>query len=462
MLQEVNSSTASPGPKKQSKFNWIPWFLIFLTITLNVSLIAVRAGKELSLFYPFSTTLLGLLIYLKYPSFYIGLVWWIWFVSPLVRRLSDYYSNFNSENPILLAPFLIVLIILPTIAAKIPDLFRCGKIYFLLPIFTIIYGAALGIVARNPFDVALSFLEWLSPVIFGLYLYLHWRIYPEISERLSSIFMWGVLVMGAYGVYQFMASPPWDTYWLTESGFSTGGRLAPYSLNIWSTMPSNRPFGTVMMAGLTLLLVNEKINFVKVPATGFGYLSFLLARKRTTWFSLIFSVLILSLSFNSKKQMRLLVSLAVTVALVIPLTQISPFSDFIGERVGTLSSLQSDNSANARANTFNELIGPALTSLVGSGLGGKSFDNGFLSSLFDIGWIGTICYFYSIIFMLFYVFKTPICYLDKFAFASRAIALSTFVQLPLGQPHIADQGMVLWCFLSTSLAAKAYYSSKAL
>jgi hypothetical protein len=460
MFQEVHLSTTGLNPKKKIKFFWVPWLFILLTISLNLGLIAIRAGKEISLIYPVSIVLLGLLIYFKYPSFYIGLVWWVWFISPLVRRFSDFYSNFDPTNPILLTPFLIVFITLPTVVSNIPNLFRSRKIYFVLPIVTIIYGAILGAIVREPSVVALGFLEWFSPVLFGSYLYLHWRIYPEISERLNSIFMWGVLVMGAYGVYQFMVSPPWDIYWLTESGFSTGGRLAPYSLNIWSTMPSNRPFGTVMMAGLTLLLINERLNPIKTPATGFGYLSFLLARKRTTWLSLIFSVLVLNLSLKSKKQMQLLISILITAALVIPLSQISPFSDFIGERVNTLSNLQSDNSANVRTNTFKELIGPALTSLVGSGIGGKSFDNGILSSLFDIGWIGTLCYFFSIIFILFSIFKTPAHRLDKFALASRAIALSTFVQLPLGQPHLADQGMVLWCFLSTSLAAKTYYSNQ--
>ena len=61
------------------------------------------------------------------------------------------------------------------------------------------------------------------------------------------------MVMGAYGVWQYMVAPAWDGFWIESTGLLTFGKPEPRQIRVFSTMHSNGPFAVTMMAALLLL-----------------------------------------------------------------------------------------------------------------------------------------------------------------------------------------------------------------
>lgn len=455
--QTITSHSSNPSSLLKSLQPAPAWTAILGLTIISAALILAGLGKIMNLAFPVGALVVGVFLYFRYPLLYLGLTWWLWFLTPLIRRLSDYRSSYTEPSPILLAPFLVSLVSLVTVWRYLPKIYKQGAFPYLLSLLAIFYGFLVGLISRSPIPVGIALLDWLAPITFGFHLFANWQQYPIYRRSIQRIFIWGVLIMGIYGILQFLIAPEWDKYWLIKSEFSSGGKPQPFMINVWSTMASNRPFGTVMNAGLLLLLVNPNKGALATPATGSGYLSFLLARKRTTWVSWLIGLLILTGSLKGAIQMRIIMTIILTALCVVPLATLEPFSEFVNTRLSTFSELEADNSAQARQETFSQLIDDALNSYLGGGIGGPTHDSGILSTLLDLGWFGSLFYFSGILLLLFSLFQGSETRNDQFSGAARAIAFSTFIQIPLGRPHVEVQGMILWSFLSLGIAAKKYH-----
>jgi len=436
----------------------LEWCAILLFVMMSALLILVGNRQLLNLLFPLQALILSIFLYSRHKILYNGLVWWLWILTPLVRRLADFYSNYYTEpSPLLIAPFLATLVSALAILKPSSKNMKFGNTAYLLVISSLVYGFFIGLVGRDPANLILRSLDYFSPVVYSLYIFSNWRDYPKFRKNTLRVFLWMVLVMGVYGVIQFVIVPQWDAFWLIKSEFASGGKPVPFLINVWSTMQSNRPFGTVMGAGLVLLLINEQQGALGLPATIFGYLSFLLARKRITWISWLIAVILLGNSLAAKRKIKLVLTLGFFAGILYFIITLSPLHDFLSDRFSTLSNLETDHSATVRQATFENTIGKALTSLTGSGLGGPSYDNGIISGLLDLGWIGALPYILGISLIFLKIFRTHLLDGDTFAIAARSIALSTASQLPFGRPHIEVQGMILWGFLGFSMAAINYH-----
>jgi hypothetical protein len=435
----------------------LPWTAILGFCLMSAFLILVGGGKILNLVFPAGALAVGVLLYVRAPLLYVGFIWWMWFLTPLIRRLADWKTGFTDPSPILLAPYLVTLVTLVTLWKTLPKTFRQGGFPFVLSLVGVFYGFCVGLIYRSPIQVGIACLDWLTPILFGFHLFVNWQNYPQYRQNIQRVFFFGVLVMGVYGIFQFLVAPDWDRYWLIQSGFSSGGKPEPLKMNVWSTMASNRPFGTVMMAGLLSLLVYKQKGGLAIPATVAGYISFLLARKRTTWVSWFIGLFILLGTLKANIQMRILTALTGIFLCVLTLVNMEPFSTFIMDRFETFSDLENDPSAEARSQTFDQTINLAMNSYLGEGIGGGSLDNGILLTLLNLGWLGSLFYVSGIFLLLFTFFQGDASRLDSFLGASRAISIATLVQIPLGNSHLEVQGMILWGFLCLGIASKKYF-----
>jgi len=315
---------------------------------------------------------------------------------------------------------------------------------------------------------AQALLGWLSPIPFGFYLFVNWRHYPELRQNIQRVFLWSVLVMGVYGVVQYVVAPEWDRFWLISSGMTTSaGSPQPFGMRVWSTMNSTQPFAVAMLAGL-LLLFNGK-DTLRIPAAVMGYLAFLLTIARSAWLGWLVGLLTLLASLKPQLQMRLIITILVMGVCVFPVTTIAPFSEMINSRLQTFSNLENDTSANDRANTYQKTLGIALSQVLGKGIGnnvnttadGKvetvQMDSGILDTLFAIGWFGTIFYLGGIVLIFFNLFQGSEGSFDPFASAARAICLGIFVQMPLSSMTLGVSGVIFWGFSGMGMAAQKYY-----
>jgi len=431
------------------------WTAILGLAFLSGLCILAGAGKILNLAFPVGAFAVGVFLYVRYPILYNGFTWWIWFLTPIIRRLSDYRSGFTNPSAILLTPYLVTLVTLATLYQNFPKSHRQGGLPFILSFASLFYGFLIGLINRQPITVCINLLEWLAPVLLGFHLFVNWRDYPNYRQNIERVFVWGVLLMGVYGVIQYLVAPEWDRFWLSNAEINSAGIPEPLGIRVWSTMNSPGPFAIVIMAGLLLLFGSQ--GALCLPAAVAGYLAFLLTLVRSAWGGWFLGLLTLATSLKANFQIRLLITVVVIALCVIPLTVIEPFSEVINTRLETLSDIENDGSTLARQQTYEQLLGLALTSFIGEGIGGETYDSSALAMLFNIGWLGTIFYMGGMLLLLFCLFQGSESRFDRFAGSTRAIVLAIFAQLPLGAPMLGVSGIMLWGFLGIGLAARKYY-----
>ena len=455
----TSSPTTSRHLAGQQKQAWmaIQGLGFFLALPL-----LVRAGRFLIPIFPLGSFAVGVFLYLRAPALYVGFTWWMWFLGPLIRRIIDYQSGHLTPGPWLLTPLLVTFISVMTLVKHLPNTSRQGGLPFIMCFGSVFYAFCTGVLQNSVTGCVLNLLAWLTPLLFGFHLFVNWRDYPEYRKVIQSTFLWGTLVMGAYGIWQYLVAPEWERFFLREITATSFGKPEPLGIRVFSSLDSPQTFAAVMMAGIILLWTNPKI--LRNLSAGVGHLSFLLSMARSLWLSWILGMLIFVPSLKARFQMRLVVSVMVASLFIVPILSIEPFSTVIGDRLESLSNTKNDTSANDRAEGYSDLIGLAVTEFVGKGLGSNvesdslgSKDSGILSMLFSLGWFGSIPYLTGMFLLFFKLFQDSKASLDPFVSAARAIALTTFAQMGLNVPMISSFGMVLWGFIGIGMSAHKYY-----
>jgi O-Antigen ligase len=459
----VSSSSVSANPSRPLLYAWIS--MSGLTIFSAVAVLA-GAGGILRLLFPLGSLIVGLFLYGRYPTIYIGFTWWLWFITPWLRRVIDYRSGWDGSGIILTAPFLVTLITLITFIKYLPRAYRLGGLPFVITTIAVVYGLLIGII-NNPLLVALrALLDWLTPIVFGFHIFVNWRNYPQYRQNIQTTFTWGLLVTGTYGIVQYLIAPEWDRFWIIQTKLVTNGIPEPLGIRVFSTMNSPSPFANVLLAGLLILLTND--NFLRVPASVVGYLSFLLSLVRSAWIGWFAGLISLFSVLKPRLQMQLFLTITVMALCVVPLATIEPFAEIINARLESLTNIQDDTSFNARAELYERNINIAFSSGLGNGIGGKYFvnekgllqevtlDSGILDVFFTLGWFGAIPYLGGIILALYNMLTSSEGRADAFASAARAISLGILLQMLGGNVMLALTGVIFWSFLGIGMAANKY------
>ncbi|XGV98178.1 MAG: O-antigen ligase domain-containing protein [Leptolyngbya sp. BL-A-14] len=438
----------------------VAWAGILGLIVITTLLILAGAGKFLNILFPLASLLLGVLLYYRAPSLYIACTWWLWFLAPFVRRISDYRSSFTDPSPILLAPFLMTSVSVITLWKYFPKAHRGGGTPFLLAIVGLIYGVLIGLINKSPFAAAKDFLDWTTPVFFGFHLFTHWQQYPAHRKTMERVFTWAILGMGIYGIFQFISLPAWDDQWLTNSQLESAivesqNDSTQKTVRVWATMQSGEPFSAFMAGGLLLLLISK--GPLPLPASIVGYLSFLLAMVRSGWLGWAAGALTLVSSLRPKFQVRLVLLMLALGLCLVPLANMEPFATSINERLNSFSNVEDDASAQSRQASNAAFAARAMTSVIGDGLGGGSIDSAIFATLFNLGWLGTLPYMGSILILIWKLFQNSPGTRDPFVGVARAIVITVVIRMPLNGSNTGASGLLLWTFLALGLAAIRYH-----
>jgi hypothetical protein len=436
------------------------WGIIFIFIFVTVSLLGLGAfgARLLNNLYPLGAFLVGWRLYCCNPILYTGFVWWIFFLTPVIRRIADFNAGaFLNSSPILLAPYLAVIVCVYTLYLNLSKTREQRSIPFIIAIAAVAYGYLIGLInGGSAISVSVAFLEWVSPLLFAYHLYVNWNKFPEYCQNLQRVFLWGVLIMGAYGVYQYLVAPEWDRLWLIGSGMrSSAGAPEPFGIRVWSTMNSPGTFGVFMAAGLLILFSCQSV--LVLPSVVFGALAFLLGMVRTAWIAWFLGIMLIITSIKPKQQFKLVLTIAILSALVIPLVTMEPFASTILNRLETLSDIGNDGSFNERQILYSLLLNDAITSYIGRGIGVYGgFDSAILVMLFDLGWIGSIPYVGGLMLTIFTIFRNPQKTKNIFTSIIRAIIIQSLFYLFAGASMKGASGMLLWPFLAMAMAETKY------
>ncbi len=457
------------SPEKRSAQAWI---VIAGFILLTATCYFGGAANLLRLVFPASSFVVAVFLYLRHPILYIGFTWWIWFLTPFLTRLVDYRIGWDPTRQMMLAPYLVVLVTIVTFIKYLPGAVRQGGLPFVLGFIGVINGFLVGLIFNQPVPVIRGLLDWLSPIIFAFHLFINWRDYPSYRQHIQRVFLWCVLITGAYGIYQFVVAPEWDKLWLIESKmFTSSGNPEPFEMRVWSTLHSPGPFGTVMQTGLLLLFTSS--GPLIFPASAAGYLSFLLSQVRTSWGGWLLGIIIILGSVKARIQIRLIMIILVMAMCVVPLLTIEPISEVVTTRLESFSNLEKDTSFQDRSKSYDRNLNLALSTALGNGLGNiwkvneKTgqievivIDSGILDMFFTLGWFGAIPYLGGLLLMLFSVSNYTEGKFDSFVSAARAISISSCAQLIIYSGMLSIGGMIMWGFLAMAMAAHKYYQQQ--
>jgi hypothetical protein len=382
------------------------WFATVASVLLILALAAAGKGEPLRVAIPATATLVGLALYLRRPIGYLHFTLWTWFVTPLIRRLVDWRFGFEDQNMVLLAPFLVTAISGITLLREHRNTKGLNLAPYLLCVAGIIYGFLVGVIrwelhaseASSLGAVVYGLFMWLAPLLFGLHLYLRWRSYEQHKEAVEKSFLWAVLLLGLYGIYQYIFAPPWDCAWLEglPMGYenSSFGRPFPYEIRVWSTSNSPGTFAAIMFPGLIFLTGISSRN--KHFASAIGFAALLLSLVRTAWIAWLLAMILLIVRYKGPALRRSILGLLLLPVCLLPIAFDPQIEQAIVDRVGTTRDLEKDGSYEDRTKMYQIVTGELLDAPSGLGLlnittvgvDGFALDSGFLQTLLMLGFVG--------------------------------------------------------------------------
>ncbi len=406
--------------------------------------------------FPILALVVGAFLYRRNPASYVSFTLALYFVSPFVRRVVDYRSSWMDPNPVLLAPLLVTSLTGWFLLTSINKTwFRRDTWPFALALLGITSGLLCGLfVSRDKKDVLAACLNWVAPVCFGFYVARYPLDRPNLEGAVTRTFVTAALLMGMYGIYQFVQAPAWDCNWLElmtggDISVSVMGRPEPFSLRVWSTMNSPGPFSTALTAALLLVFVDTRKR--RVPAAVAGYVSLLLSLVRSGWLGWA-AGLCAVVAWSKRSVFRILLTLGVgSLVLMLSAFLYQPFADAVQVRLQSLQSIGDDESANERASGYAHLAEEAVKNPFGFGLTNKDrlkgyiLDSTLLRLPLQLGWAGCLLYVAGLGSLVRRMFPLPREL--GFSVVARAIAISVLIRAPFGQVLVNIDGVILWMFV---------------
>lgn len=464
---ELTATTTAPGAPA-----WLAWAVMIGVALFVVTGLGLGLGGGLRLAFPAVAMVAGAYLYWRYPVHYVGFTWWIWMLSPFIRRLVDWQSGPVDPSPVLLAPVLVSFVAGAGLLRHGLRSVREGGLPFVLAFAGVLYGLGVGLLRSN-FDYTLAqpMLTWLTPIFIGFHLFVHWREYPRYRQVLQRTFLWGALVMGVYGVAQFLVAPVWDRLWMASLGHGSFGLAEPLEIRVFSTLNAPGPFAIVMMAALLLLFSVR--SWLRLPAAVAGYLAFLLSITRSAWIGWVVGFVALLLTMEWRARARLLIVGLVLAAAVVPLATLPPFEEALTPRLQSLTRPKEDVSLGVRLEGYGRYLRDALDDPLGKGIGVMDreygvaqdseevgpHDSAIIELLLSLGFPGTAFYGLGLLLLLFGLRPQRATRGDAFVDAARAIGVAMFVEQFFGSVILGVMGVVLWGFCGVVLAGQKYYAA---
>jgi hypothetical protein len=443
------------------------------------ALVAAGGFSLLQWTYPAFALVVAALLYRISPAHYLAFVWWLFFLSPFVRRIVDYHLSWNWANPINLSPLLAAAVCVFSIRLA----GRKGNELHFVPLLLIATGILFGYIVglQNAGFVAASYaaFNWLMPPILCFHIACYHLHFPEFRDTLTRTFIWGGLITGVYGLMQYFYLPRWDAEWLIRAQIFgqmvSGGLPLPYYVRVFSTMNSPAPFASVMMATIIIILnTQHKLRWFAAPPV---LISLLLSIVRTAWGGLGVAWLYTIVRLRTSATVRQLLVGACVLVAALPLLTVESVSNIVNKRFESLLKLTEDSSYTARAESYQNAVMAVSTNFAGNGLGATGtatklnnqgsmgehgdFDSGLLEIPFNLGWPGAFLYTVGVLWFLYsgLLHGRSGGPNHQWNVACGGIVIGTLSECFLTNSLTAGVGMIFWCFLGMLLAEKAFRAS---
>ena len=439
----------------------------FLALVL---LLGVAAPAMLRYGYPAIAFLVAVFLFSRSRTHYIGFVFWLWFVSPLVRRLVDYRAGFVPTNPLLLATFFATAVSGYVLVTRLHSLSRADTLPFSCALAGIFFGAVIGLTRYPALAVAQALLNWITPVLFAFFLYDERQRYREFQRVMERCLVYGMLVVGAYGVYQFFFLPVWDRAWMIDLGAQTFGVPEALQIRVFSTLNAPATCAAYLMAGLLLLFaLKGKLRFWAAAA---AFVALVLTSSRSSWVGLCAGIAYLVLQLPGKARLHAIAAVLASVVVLGIVTQLPVIDDVVSQRIQSFTDPKNDVSFNERADGHVAAFRDMLAEPMGEGMGSVDtdhttagadatigpHDSTILELLYALGFPGTLLYLAGIAMAVAHIVRQKNRRngrpdIDRFAVSMCAIVIALLVQLALNSIFVGPLGFLTWTAIAMTLAA---------
>ncbi|WP_109484184.1 glucose-6-phosphate isomerase [Paraburkholderia sp. C35] len=449
---------------RRPESEWLPPALLWLVTCI---LIVARQGTVLTLAFPVLSILVGFWLYFKAPAKFLGYMWWLWFLSPEVRRLADWFKGaYTPTSLIQVAPLAVSMISGVSLLRFYPVLAKRRGLPVLLMLVGIVYAFVIGVFSNGLLAALYDVANWVYPILIGFHIIANWRLYPNFRTVVVGAFIQGMLVMGLYGALQFLVMPPWDALWMMNAQMNSQGDPVQFGVRVFSTMNSSGPFAFAMLAALVYVTASR--HRLRWIATVAGFVSFALSLVRSAWGGWLISMLVQIVKSSNRVRLRIVVGAVAVVVIAIPMLMIGPMAERMQIRLESMINLGDDHSYTVRNQFYSQFAGIAFTNLAGSGMGATgtstkltredaqlgeygNFDSGVMNIPFVLGWPGTLLYMMGVVWILMRGLLTSQCIRsDRFATANLSIALATISMLVFTNSLVGTGGLMFFesiCFV---------------
>lgn len=415
--------------------------------------------------YPVLALVTAALLLWRKPAVYVGFMWWVWFLTPEVRRLVDYRVGYTEASLVMLAPFLVTGAALVVVLFNLHNLPRPYRLPLAFVAFGLFYAYAVGVMNNGLVTATFDLLTWGVPVVSGAYLLTHTRHVAAFRTVTQRAFMWGLLVMGLYSLVQYFYLPAWDGYWMDNAGLGSIGVSEPQEVRVFSTLNSPGPFATVVMAGLLLAFTGG--GPARVPGAVAGFVGFALSAVRSAWGGWVVGFLVLASSLPLRLRARLLGTLLLLGIVAVPLFSVGPVADLLSQRLESVTDLENDTSFNERLALYANISSFTAGNPLGQGLGStgvatrlsrqennlQDLDSGIIAVIYTFGVLGTLYFVGGAAALFGAALRTGLWSRDLSDAVYIGITVAAISQLAFGNVWGGAPGMVLWFFPCLYLAS---------
>ena len=226
------------------------WALIAFPV-VTIALLLSPGIKLLVFFFPVMAVVLAAYLYRRNLPGYVTLVCWLWFLTPMLRRILDYrVPGWTQPTPVQLAPPLAVCVPLLWLIADWRRVLQRRAAPLLCIVAVCIYATFLGLLNFAPRLVFQDLLTWVAPLVFAFMLCWHSEQAIELFQAFEKSFLYGLVVIGAYGVAQFFFLPGWDAFWMRWVNMDSIGNPEPKEVRVFSTMNGPQILASFFCRGL--------------------------------------------------------------------------------------------------------------------------------------------------------------------------------------------------------------------
>lgn len=422
----------------------------FVTVTLV--LLAVKPNMLRPLF-PAAACFVGFWIYKRNESYYLSFALWIYMLTPLLRRLVDWRLSYQEQSMILLAPLVITLLPAIHLRRRLATVSPVIRTFVLFTFAGIAFGAGVGMIKHPGLNVVLATATWSAPIVLCVFA-ASIRDRETLDRVLTRTFLVGVLIISVYGVYQFVAAPPWDVYWLrqisADSVAPSFGQPKAMAIRVWSTM--NGPGALAVWLSAALIWIGTRDGIFPILVSTTGYIALSLTLVRSAWLQTILAFLILLCGYRTRSSARRALTTILVLAIVAGVFLRSTPSAGIYDRLRTFSSLGTDESFNERQEMYRYMTGLILSTPLGTGLTsivevhGYPIDSSLVQLFYMLGWVGGLCYLSGLVYFLVHV-TLRLRSLSKAQAVAAAVALTVATQLFTGD-LLYRQGGIVFCMFA--------------